>query len=434
MDNYIRNTCRQEWIVAQLESAIRAVRNGCSKTEVHFTGSLRRMCREEKHAGTDWFYCFRKRFPNLVLRVAEPTSKARAKGFDRKSVGDIFVEHFYPPDKFYDMEEFGVSTASLLMFSLFTFRFRTKSSLNADRTKSEEWFSAEKGVTTTVVFTMSAAGDFLPPLFIFPRQRMNDALKTNLQLLEKARRNHVRTVSIPTHTSHKLQPCDLTPMASVRSHYNSTSHSLGQACSLSASRSTAENGFRRAALVTLKPAIFTDEDFASADYLSQMNVDQAQIGNDDSEVDNEEELGVQLEPEEVVDVEQVHNGQRARTRSFARATRMAPLNIWDKMLQRLAVGLLNLALKLTRELHCKVRSRSKPRNTSQARVRWDAHVKEPGNTSIGEFSIPPCDVAAPQLAKKPQPTHLVTLEPVTGKHEGTLPEYGRAPVMSTLSY
>uniref|UniRef100_A0A8D8H689 (northern house mosquito) hypothetical protein n=1 Tax=Culex pipiens TaxID=7175 RepID=A0A8D8H689_CULPI len=93
---------------------------------------------EEKHAGTDWFYCFRKRFPNLVLRVAEPTSMARAKGFNRKSVGDyfqlvsnIFAEHFYPPDKFYNMDEFGVSTASLLrcpvecllIFRLFTFRF-----------------------------------------------------------------------------------------------------------------------------------------------------------------------------------------------------------------------------------------------------------------------------------------------------------------------
>ncbi|EDS38424.1 conserved hypothetical protein [Culex quinquefasciatus] len=405
--NYVRKTCRQECTVAQLDSAIRAVRNGCSKTEAARSfgvpkktllrylrqvegpvirrelGSFKTvfnpaqeqqlvnyildMCRtfygltpkdvrsmayqmakanniphpfnhEEKHAGTDWFYCFRKRFPNLVLRVAEPTSMERAKGFNRKSVGDyfqlvsnIFAEHFYPPDKFYNMDEFGVLTKA--------------NRVVAERGQDQVggMVSAEKGVTTTVVFAMSAAGDFVPPMFIFPRQRMNDALKEepvlllfdghkshtkNLQLLEKARRNHVRIVSIPPHTSHKLQPCDLTLMASVRSHCNSASHSLlrhappgrlvtpydicslmGQAFSLSASRSTAENGFRRAALVPFNPAIFTDEDFASADYLSQMNVGQAPIGNDSSEVRDEEELGVQPEQEELVDVEQVQNEQ-----------------------------------------------------------------------------------------------------------------------------
>ncbi|KAL1377512.1 hypothetical protein pipiens_016215 [Culex pipiens pipiens] len=348
--NYVRKTCRQEWTVARpFERSVTVV----AKPKLHVPSVCRRklcsfktvfnpaqeqqlvnyildMCRtfygltpkdvrsmayqmakanniphpfnhEEKHAGTDWFYCFRKRFPNLVLRVAEPTSMARAKGFNRKSVGDyfqlvsnIFAEHFYPPDKFYNMDEFGVLTKA--------------NRVVAERGQDQVggMVSAEKGVTTTVVFAMSAAGDFVPPMFIFPWQRMNDALKVgapygstfacnpsgwstidtctkwfdhflthtrptkeepvlllfdghkshtkNLQLLEKARRNHVRIVSIPPHTSQKLQPCDLTLMAS-------------------------------------------------------MNVGQAPIGNDGSEVRDEEELGVQPEQEELVDVEQVQNEQ-----------------------------------------------------------------------------------------------------------------------------
>lgn len=37
--------------------------------------------------------------------------------------------------------------------------------------------SAERGVTTTAVMCMSAAGQHLPPFLIFARMRMHDALK-----------------------------------------------------------------------------------------------------------------------------------------------------------------------------------------------------------------------------------------------------------------
>lgn len=37
--------------------------------------------------------------------------------------------------------------------------------------------SAERGVNTTAMMAVSADGQYMPPMFIFPRQRMNDALK-----------------------------------------------------------------------------------------------------------------------------------------------------------------------------------------------------------------------------------------------------------------
>lgn len=132
--------------------------------------------------------------------------------------------------------------------------------------------SCERGVNTTVVMAMSASGEYLPPMFIFARQRMNDALKVgapegsvfacnpsgwsslttcsdwfdhflaytrpsadspvllildghsthtrNLPMLEKAKKNFVRIVSIPPHTSHKIQPLDVSFMGPFKSHYS----------------------------------------------------------------------------------------------------------------------------------------------------------------------------------------------------------------------
>lgn len=134
--------------------------------------------------------------------------------------------------------------------------------------------SSERGVNTTVVMAMSASGEFLPPMFIFARQRMNDALKfgapegsvfacnpsgwstintcvewfdhflsytrptidspvllvldghsthtRNLPMLEKAKRNFVRVICIPPHTSHKVQPLDVAMMGPLKAHYSTS--------------------------------------------------------------------------------------------------------------------------------------------------------------------------------------------------------------------
>ena len=38
--------------------------------------------------------------------------------------------------------------------------------------------SSERGTNTTVIMAMSASGDYLPPMFIYARQRLNEGLKT----------------------------------------------------------------------------------------------------------------------------------------------------------------------------------------------------------------------------------------------------------------
>ena len=121
--------------------------------------------------------------------------------------------------------------------------------------------SGEKGNTTTVICSMNASGDFVPSMFIFKRKRWTDLLVRNcptgsiglpspngwvdhdlflsylkhfsqftkptetnplllildghqshksLRVVEYARDNFITIVTIPPHTSHRLQPLDLT--------------------------------------------------------------------------------------------------------------------------------------------------------------------------------------------------------------------------------
>ena len=45
---------------------------------------------ENESASTHWYRCFMQRHPDLSLRQAEATSVARAKGFNRNNVGDLY--------------------------------------------------------------------------------------------------------------------------------------------------------------------------------------------------------------------------------------------------------------------------------------------------------------------------------------------------------
>lgn len=224
---------------------------------------------DKKLAGKDWVRGFRQRHPELVLRVPEATSAARAQAFNKVNVTkffdlleDVQKKHLYPPHRVYNVDETGLMTVQTKSSKVFALKGRRQvGSLT----------SAERGVLSTFVVCMSAGGTFIPPMIIFPRQRMKVELQDgsppgtvfachpsgwmqtdiftqwfehflrfakpseddpvllvldghathtrNLDFIEKARKSHTTVVCIPPHCSHKLQPLDVAFMGPFNTYY-----------------------------------------------------------------------------------------------------------------------------------------------------------------------------------------------------------------------
>ncbi|CAH2102825.1 unnamed protein product [Euphydryas editha] len=132
--------------------------------------------------------------------------------------------------------------------------------------------SAERGSLITIVICMSPAGIFVPPMIIFPRKNMSNALMRgapvgsigrvhpsgwiqthlftewfqhfveyvkpteaspvllildghyshtkNIELIDLAKQNHVTILSLPPHCTHKVQPLDRSFMGPLKSYYS----------------------------------------------------------------------------------------------------------------------------------------------------------------------------------------------------------------------
>jgi hypothetical protein len=281
-----------------------------------------------KMAGKDWMRSFMCRYPQLSLRRPEPTSLSRATGFNRVQVGKFYdilqfelAKGAYTAAQIYNIDETGISTV----------QNPSKVIANKGCKQVGKIVSAERGTTTTVVCAMNAAGSYIPPVFIFKRQKMNDRLMRNsptcslglpspsgwmdtdlflkymdhfikfakpsvsnplliildghqshksLALIDLARENHITIVTIPPHTSHRLQPLDLTVYGPLKTAYNRVvdawlvsnpgkrvtdyelTENFSKAYNTVCSIEKAVKGFKVSGIFPFNKELFTDEDYA----------------------------------------------------------------------------------------------------------------------------------------------------------------------------
>lgn len=225
--------------------------------------------KDSKMAGNDWLRGFLSRHPVISLRSPQATSIGRAVGFNWPNVMHFFsaykavllTNHSFTATTVWNMDESGITNVAKPCKVLSTKGKRQVSKIT----------SAERGSTVTVVYAMSASGQYLPPMMIFPRKRMVPALMNgapagaigacssngwtdsrlflqwlhhfvamtrcskeapqliimdghashkSLEAIIYARDNGITLITLPPHATHKMQPLDRTFFKSLKVNYN----------------------------------------------------------------------------------------------------------------------------------------------------------------------------------------------------------------------
>ena len=283
--------------------------------------------KEHKLAGKDWALAYIKRRSELSLRTPEATSLSRAVGFNRVQVNKFFSllqdqmkKHAYSAQQVFNVDESGITTVQR----------PTKIIAETGTKQVGKLVSSEKGMTTTVVCAMSPSGNYVPPMILFRRKNMNDRLMRGapdgsvgvpspsgwmdstifvkylnhfirhvkpspsnqcllildghvshktLDAITLAKENFITMITIPPHTSHRLQPLDVAFFGPLKNRYNReldkwmlgnpgkrvTEYDIAElfasAYEATASLEKAKSAFRKTGIFPYNADVFSDEDF-----------------------------------------------------------------------------------------------------------------------------------------------------------------------------
>ncbi|XP_067130446.1 uncharacterized protein [Centruroides vittatus] len=116
-------------------------------------------------AGPDWFTGFLKRHPRLSIRTPQATSLSKPTSFNKTNVdafftnlGNLFERRHFRPNDIYNVDETGITTVQRLDRVVSRKGFRQIGSIT----------SAESCKLVTMALAVSASGNSISPLFVFP--------------------------------------------------------------------------------------------------------------------------------------------------------------------------------------------------------------------------------------------------------------------------
>jgi len=278
-----------------------------------------------------------KRHPDLTVRKPEPTSIGRMSAFNRHNV-EQFYSNVYrvlcdlklEPHQVWNCEETGVTTVQV----------PERVIAGRDEKQVAAVTSAERGTLVTMCNAVNACSISVPPFYIFPRVHFKevflrnsipsasgaahqsgwmvestfiewfkhflkhvkpstdqpvmlllDNLETHLSLefIDMAKENGVTVVTFSPHTSHKLQPLDISVYGPFKRLYNREIDSWlatnggktvsiyelaelsGKAWSKAATSANIISGFASAGIHPFQPDKWTDDDFCLAQVTDRPN-------------------------------------------------------------------------------------------------------------------------------------------------------------------
>ena len=289
---------------------------------------------KNEKAGWDWWLGFRSRH-KLSIRSPEATSFARATAFNRPVVDKFYDNlatlmdrHAFQPSQIYNVDETGCTTV------------QTPKAVVAATGQIQvgSITSGERGTLVTVVYAISAIGNVVPPMFIFPRVNYKDHFingappgslgkatqsgwinedlfieylkhfihhvrcsETNkvllildnhdshisLQAIDLAKENGIVMLTLPPHTSHRLQPLDRSVYGPFKTAFNRAMDGwlrsnpgrtvtiyeipqlVNEAHMAAITPANSMSGFKSTGIYPYNRQIFTELDFAAAQTTDQ---------------------------------------------------------------------------------------------------------------------------------------------------------------------